>query len=385
MPTPNTPMPRNAAELSQMLALSPAFQALPPESQREMHQQASKVFGYLEQPQGSNQTYANPLTDTPPSQPGASNEQGDVIRRAGSAAKHTLDSIDFPSFVASLVQGTFQAIVDSSIQQMEAYSQLLASVAKTVDQFMDEHITDDMARDHLADNHGDIFGREVTSSGPKLTIQPPPLPQPGQASAPPLPGFLQDLGFTDAGDLDEQAVNEAVIPQVRRTLAETRHQSLATMVMMGINRIVVDEGEINAKLIFTVDASETTAVTFDDSKTTSWGMSGTMGRNPFGASGIVVTTTNVNTQSDINLRAELTGEVRIKFKSDYFPLERFADSAAIQLINNYARPMPLQKAAEEANTTTGNGATQPQESSGAVTQSLAAPDGWSVKSPEEQR
>lgn len=364
--------------------MSPAFKALPAERQREMKAQADKVFGYLEQgPTGT--ALARPFEGEQEGAGGQAQGGGDVIRRAGSAARHTLDSIDFPSFVASLVQGTFQAIIDSSIQQMEAYSQLLASVAKTVDQFMDEHITDDMARDHLADNYGGIFQKEVTTAGPKLTIAPPPPPATGETGPPPLPNFLQELGFTDAWDLDEQSVNETVLPQVRRTLAETRHQSLATMVMMGINRIVVDEGEINAKLIFSVDASEWTTVNFDDTKTTNWGMSGTLGRNPFGASGIVVTTTNVNTQADINLRADLTGEVRIKFKSDYFPLERFADSAAIQLINNYARPMPLQRAAEAAAEQSGE---QSASNSGGqpgagVAQSLASPDPWSVRSPEE--
>ncbi len=377
--------PTTAEEFSRALAMSPAFQALSPLRQRRLRALAAKVFAYLDQTPGRVRL-ASPLAgDEGAPGGGAAAGGGDVTRRAGSAARGMLDSIDFPSFVASLVQGTFQAIVDSSIQQMEAYSQLLASVAQTVDQFMDEHITDDMARDHLADNHGDVFQRQLTSEGPRLTVAPPPPPAPGQTSAPPLPGFLQDLGFTDAWDLDEQAVNETVIPQVRRTLAETRHQSLATMVMMGINRIVVDEGEINAKLIFTVDASEATTVTFDDSKTTNWGLSGTAGRNPFAASGIVVTTTNVNTQSDINLRAELTGEVKIKFKSDYFPLERFADSAAIQLINNYARPMPLQAAAEDAEQEPEGGAGSANgKAAGAAAQSLAAgSDPWSVRGPEE--
>lgn len=367
-----------------MLTMSPAFKALSPAQQRQMEAEAAKVFGYLEQGPGRTPV-ARPFAAEDAGAGGGDEGEGDVIRRAGSAARHTLDSIDFPSFVAALIQGTFQAIVDSSIQQMEAYSQLLASVAKTVDQFMDEHITDDMARDHLTENYGDIFQKELTSQGPKLTIPPPPPPASGQTGAPPLPNFLQELGFTDAGDLDERSVNETVVPQVRRTLAETRHQSLATMVMMGINRIVVDEGEINAKLIFTVDASEATAVTFDDTKTTNWGMSGTLGRNPFGASGIVVTTTNVNTQSEISLRAELTGEVRVKFKSDYFPLERFADSAAIQLINNYARPMPLQRAVEAA-ADEGEEERAPErerETGPTIAQSLAAPDPWSVRGPEE--
>src|SRR5262245_28371183 len=55
--------------------------------------------------------------------------------RVGEVARATLNAIDFPSFVASLIQGTFKAIVDASIQQMEAYAELLKNVAKTVDQF----------------------------------------------------------------------------------------------------------------------------------------------------------------------------------------------------------------------------------------------------------
>lgn len=304
-----------------------------------MRAQAAKVFGYLEDAPPLAQALNEPAAPSPAS----TAQNPDVVRRAGTEARNMLESLAFPDFVASLVQGTFQAMVDSSIQQMEAYSQLLASVSKTVDQFMDEHITDDMARDHLADNYGQVFQKEMTADGPKLGVAPP-TPD---ASGSPLPNFLQDLGFTDSTDIDEPAINEAVIPQVRRTLAETRHQSLATMVMMGMNRIVVDEGEINAKLIFNVDASEVSTVNFDDNKPTNWTLAGTAGRNSFGASGLVVTTTNINTQSDINVRAELTGEVKIKFKSDYFPMERFADSAAIQLINNHAKPFPAQTDAEE--------------------------------------
>ena len=341
----NSPHPSTSQDLAAALHQSAAFRALPMAEQEKMRAQAAKVFGYLEQgaapapAQALNDPFNPPAGGAPAggSTPAPDTSNPDVIRRAGPAAQNMLESLAFPDFVASLVQGTFQAIVDSSIQQMEAYSQLLASVSKTVDQFMDEHITDDMARDHLADNYGQVFQREVTTTGPKLGVAP---PGPSGSSTSPLPNFLQDLGFTDSTDIDEPAINEAVIPAVKRTLAETRHQSLATMVMMGMNRIVVDEGEINAKLIFNVDASESTTLNFDDNKPTNWTLAGTAGRNAFGASGLVVTTTNLNTQSDISVRAELTGEVRIKFKSDYFPLERFADSQAIQLINNHAKPFP---------------------------------------------
>lgn len=370
--------PATAAQLVDRLASAPTFRALRPDQQEDLRAQAAKVFGYLEHDPRAMSTSTTLAANDPASSGGGTGEQGDLMRRAGSATQGMLNAIDFPSFVASLVQGTFRAIVDSSIQQMEAYSQLLASVSKTVDQFMDEHITDDMAKDHLVENYGGVFEKQLTPSGPTLNVV-----QPTGGAQPPLPNFLQELGFTDAFDLDDRAVQQTVVPQVKRTLAETRHQSLATMVMMGINRIVVEEGEINAKLIFSIEANEETTVTFNDQKTTNWGMAGTMGRNPFGASGIVVTTTNVNTQSDINMRAELTGEVRVKFKSDYFPLERFADSAAIQLINNYARPVPPPKA-DDSEAGQENATSQSLSIRAAPLPEPDPDDRWSIRAPEER-
>ncbi|MFA8440289.1 hypothetical protein [Yoonia sp.] len=384
--TPAAPPPATAQDLVMAMHQSPAFRALPLDEQERMRAQAAKVFGYLEGAEHGprmalslNQGPGGAPAPVPA--PGAPQPNQSSVDRMPGVSRNALEGLAFPEFVASLVQGTFQAIVDSSIQQMEAYSQLLASVSKTVDQFMDEHITDDMARDHLADNYGQVFQREVTPQGPKLGVAPPPPAAAGGTA--PLPSFLQDLGFSDASDIDEPAMNEAVIPEVRRTLAETRHQSLATMVMMGMNRIVVDEGEINAKLIFNVDASETSTVNFDDNKPTNWTLAGTAGRNAFGASGLVVTTTNLNTQSDISVRAELTGEVRIKFKSDYFPMERFADSQAIQLINNHAKPFPSQNAQEapvegEATEIDPVTAPPPPPLPGTSSQSLSVPadTGW---------
>jgi hypothetical protein len=113
------------------------------------------------------------------------------------------------------------------------------------------------------------------------------------------------------------------------------------MVLMGINRVVVDDGEISAKLQFHIDATEATNIRFDQTKTTAGNMSGYAGRSPFGAQSVMVNTASLNAQSDLNVRADLTGQVRVKFRSETFPLERFADSAAIQLISSNAKvPQP---------------------------------------------
>src|SRR5262249_1921750 len=50
----------------------------------------------------------------------------------GARARQALEAVDFPSFVAGLVSGTFQAIVDSTAQQIREYASLVASLSRSV-------------------------------------------------------------------------------------------------------------------------------------------------------------------------------------------------------------------------------------------------------------
>ena len=47
-------------------------------------------------------------------------------------------SVDFPTFVAGLIEGVFNAIVNASVQQMDAYGELVKSVDKSLNDFVDE-------------------------------------------------------------------------------------------------------------------------------------------------------------------------------------------------------------------------------------------------------
>jgi hypothetical protein len=49
-----------------------------------------------------------------------------------------LAAVDFPTFVADLVGGTFHAVVNASIEQMRAYAELVKSASKSVDSFADK-------------------------------------------------------------------------------------------------------------------------------------------------------------------------------------------------------------------------------------------------------
>ncbi len=309
---------------------SPAFRRLDDSTRHDLVGSLGYIGGYM----GGDPAMALADPEPPSDQPQG---RGGTTGRVGEVARATLGAIDFPSFVAALIKGTFQAIVDATIQQMEAYATLLKEVAKTVDDYMEDNVTEDAAKDYLVDRYSGVFSKDTSTGQAKLEVD-------RSDPTSPLPSFFKGLGFDNAAQLDPNSVEEVVVPAARKTIAEQRHQTLATMVLLGLNRIVVDDGEINAKLQFHIDASETTAITFDSTQTSMGNLAGVAGGATFSGQGIMVNTTNINAQSDINVRADLTGEVRVRFSSDVMPLERFADSNAIQLINQHATVPPVPKA-----------------------------------------
>jgi hypothetical protein len=342
-------------EVDRVLAQSQAYQQLDPATQQSLRTSLGAVTQALGRPDsgfatqlapalrsqlrphpdgsgdGATPDGGQPTTGTKPTTGAA---PVTATGRVGDVTRATLNAIDFPGFVASLIQGTFKAIVDASIQQMQAYAELLKNVATTLDRFMEDNVSPQTARDYLADSYDGVFARDTSSGEPKLVVKK------GTANGS-MPTFLKDLGFQSSDDIDDDAVNNTIVPAARRDLAQQRHQTLATMVLMGMNRVIVDTGEITAKLQFHVDATESTEIKFDQSKNAT-GKIATGGRAPMAAGAIMVNTVSLNAQSDINVRADLMGQVKVNFRSDVLPLERFADSAAIQLINQNARvPQPL--------------------------------------------
>lgn len=310
------------------LTSSPAFERLDDATKNELTSSLRHIGNFM----GSDPTAASVALAEAPDAVSSTRPAG-TTGRVGEVARATLNAIDFPSFVSGLIKGSFQAIVDATIQQMEAYSRLLQEVAKTVDDYMEDNVSEDAAKDYLADRYSDVFVRDTTGGTPTLEVN-------RSDPTAKLPSFFTNMGFDSAAQIDPQSVDEVIVPAARKTIAEQRHQTLATMVLLGLNRIVVDDGEINAKLEFHIDASETTALTFDSKQTNIGNIAGVSGGATFSGQGIMVNTMNANTQSDINVRADLTGEVRIRFSSDVLPLERFADSNAIQLINQHASVPP---------------------------------------------
>ena len=82
---------------------------------------------------------------------------GDMIGAGVTQAARMVKEIDFPQFVASLIEGTFHAIVKSSIEQMQAYAEMVKSVSTSLNDFKDRNTTDNQAMDHLVSRYPQLL------------------------------------------------------------------------------------------------------------------------------------------------------------------------------------------------------------------------------------
>ena len=379
LPSPDGMTPSRAVsdlvhtQVGALLAASPAFYDLPPASREEMRRDLEKIATYSAALVQDEWASARKLGQTPvlrSETPVAALAQkgtpaDEFSPRAASnvaqITRETLNAVSFPTFVADLIKGTFQAIVDASIQQMKAYGELLSNVAKTVDQFMADNVSDNNARDYLVATYPGHFQIETSEGGARVAVR-------DGADDLPKPNFQQQFGLNADVELDDEQVEKTLVPAARRQLAQSRHSLLATMVLMGINRIVVTSGRIRATMGFHIDAHDTgsasSASQFDlkhENKFKAGGGLGSLFGGPtFEAKTSVayVSSTKRDSSDSLNVSTDLTGEVDLKFKSDYFPMERFAKPEMMALIQGHT-PNP------KANQPVASGAAQSPPAGGA--------------------
>lgn len=377
-------------KVRQLLEGSEAFRGLAPDKRAEIARQTVEVASYLCEPDGVRVDPAAVGGRGAPAAPsaalarGAGGRRGDpqaeftaqAAREGAAVAGALLNQVNFPDFVAGLIDGVFHSIVKASIEQMEAYGKLVADVAKTLNQFRDENVSPNQGRDYLVDSHPDLFRLDVDTggeeSGPRVVLKDGVDEKSALARVNSLP--IEGGPITS---LDDDVVEEKLVPAARTQLATSRQQLLATMVLMGINRIIVTDGRISAKVVYDFKARDdfkyrNSATRFDYDKTkTRVGMTGeyesdsqggersysrseggeveserrdasyyTKGNYKYTSEPVVTlaSATQVATDASLETRANLTGQVEVNFKSETFPLEKMADSFQIGRIQDASRP-----------------------------------------------
>jgi hypothetical protein len=389
------PHPEVRAKVRDLLLKSPAFRALAADQQQQIARHTVEVCDYLARPEGieghrlsgrpaakslAADPFALQLASTSNVQDTGGKFQAQGARQGAEVAGLLLEKVNFPNFVSGLIEGVFHAIVKSSIEQMQAYGELVANVSKTLNQFRDDNVTANQGRDHLVEQFPDTFQIDVDT---------------GEDGGPSPRVRLRDGADEDAAlkkvnnlpieggpisSLDDDTLEDKVVPAARTQLASSRQQLLATMVLMGINRIVVTDGKISAKVMYDFKAKDNfkgkySATKFDygDQYTTvhegeqesstqgaehtrTTGDKGTSNEDIRDASYYtkgkykdtstpvmtLASATQETTDASLSTKASLAGVVEVNFKSDYLPLEKMADSFQIARIQDASKPKSAQ-------------------------------------------
>jgi hypothetical protein len=386
-------------EVFQLLTRTPAFLGLPEEERRRIARDTVRVLSFMADPNhvhseitareasgdlprsgalavspvGQPTPAARALADDPveatkrqlsqsPGFAGTDFEAG-AVRQGVEQFGEMVQKVDFPKFVGGLIKNVFQAIVESSIEQMRAYGELIANVAKTTDQFMRDNIGEAAGRDYLADAYPDALsvGTGTTAGdfadGEEPAQPPARLEATGENAAVRLAEISREMNVNPpVTDLSDANAELRLVTAARLQMAKSRQQLLSSMVMLGINRIVVTDGSINAKVVFDMRASDKAkrnytasmhdraAQRYKESVKAEYGSWYT----PYSASAAfegeqehvatVGSAVDESSESRAEVKAKLSGDVRVNFKSDYLPLDKMATPEMMSVIQGNSTP-----------------------------------------------
>ncbi len=161
-----------------------------------------------------------------------------------------------------------------------------------------------------------------------------PLTAPGDEDAA-SPSWLGEFG-EEGNELSPEMLEETLLPQARERVARQRLSTLSTMVLLGMQRVVVKDGSVGARLRFRAAAADRAAVQYATSNDPDTGGSTWTARGQSAAI-TKVSTVGINAQSDSELKAELFGDVKINFASETLPLDRFVGEAQRTLLERHSR------------------------------------------------
>jgi hypothetical protein len=249
------------------------------------------------------------------------------IEQAGELAGDFVREVNFPRFVSDLLKGVFDANLEVTIKQMNAYVELMKAATASISKFVRE-IDSTAAFGYLAEND-DGFNLDFDDNEKDTAGNSVPLLKDKD-------GNVVARGNEDIGD---NAVKVKIM-EAKIAMAREQRALLRETILMGITRLVVDKGTVKASVIFdfkTTEKIQKTDKAARKKESSSGGgakfSGGFVGSILGGVSGggstsikkSEISLSSAKSESNTELAAKLTGSVEIIFKSDYFKLDNFAD------------------------------------------------------------
>jgi hypothetical protein len=293
-----------------VLAASQSFLAMPMEEQRMVyHDLVQENLRKLARQEGLSQPMA---TSNKPG-PGAEMGFKDFDPGFGGsvdAFEDLVDSVDFPKFVADLLKAVFDANITVMKKQTDDYIRLMREATKTVADFI-KKIDDKDAFGYLVEQPNSQFN--ISMEGENMTLT---TPQ------------------GDPVDMEDNEV-KAKIMEAKIALAKEHRAALREILLMGVTRLVVDKGEVEAAVEFRITAKRDSVKTHRDQNINTvntqasygGGFLGSIFGGPSGSISMTNTNIQINTSNKTandELFAKLMGKVKIVFRTDHFKLDNFA-------------------------------------------------------------
>jgi hypothetical protein len=268
---------------------------------------------------------------------------GVAVDRAAGATQAILKAVSFPRFVNELITGVFKAMLDANQQQINQYVELIRGVSQSLDGFETLAGSEGAARAWLVERFPasfalDVPERDEFDGPPQPGDDPPEPPRLRATGAPPTEAALRAaFGLEPDAEVPSGGA-ESLVPFAKRALAKSKQEMLATMVSMGMQRIVIDGGRISAAMRFHIDARsaarEDRGTSADARIEASASAGGSFG--PFSASASLkssigfVSTRDVSTAEETNVSADLASSVELQFRTDQVPLDRLASQQTVE-------------------------------------------------------
>ena len=262
------------------------------------------------------------------------------------AAASQLEKIGFVDFTVDLVKGVYEVIVEASMEQLEAYAELVTKVSKSLQEYQDEVLGSDETekQEKAASYIKEVLGFKEEDTY-TLTDD--------QATA--LRGHLagitvqedgQNKGIDDyitVSGASKQIAHENLVKIVLEKLKKSTEHSydlLKTILKIGMQKVVVTNGEIRTKLTFHIDASDDYSKTSNqyNNNSSGWGVGGRLSGSGTGLVGKIfgaslgiglsggyssrklsVNVVNEKSTSATNVNVDILGEVKINFRTESFP------------------------------------------------------------------
>ncbi|MBD2120916.1 hypothetical protein [Trichocoleus sp. FACHB-262] len=296
---------------------------------------------------------------------GADGANGTTERAIDAAVRGSQQTgMAFVDFTQGLITGTFNSIIKATVDQMKAYSEMVADLTKSLKEFASDNVSEDaisetlleMAFEEKVGNETKPF--KVEADQPRRSYHLKRLyflaPVTGGYRAEILKVFGLGTFVNSKGQIDDSVKDQldkdditglgaldgsgkknylatdiaTIRAAVKHGLAKDGMNQLRQMAREGMARIVITEGEINTKLLFRVSSTDSTTTNKTNTNRTSFGGSlkaGAMwgwGNASLSAyyNNLSVSTVDQTTVGNIETLTQMSGQVTLKFKTDYKPL-----------------------------------------------------------------